>query len=131
MHQTKQAAPPFSMVGVWVVDARAIHSPRFVVFDESMTVREALREIEGREAGQVFISAHTPDIASLDVMNMYIREFNSHHGIITIGGRSSMSEARLIFLAAERFNLYHQHALEVARNSGWRGRAVYQIVERS
>lgn len=130
--QNKRNAPSFSMEGVWISDARAINNPRFVVLNGSMTVGEALGVIEENEINEeVFINAHIFGLPSEQTINLSVEEFDARRGLITVSGRNPMDRARSIFLAAERFNLYHQHALDEARNSGWRGWSVYQIVEHS
>lgn len=117
------------MKGIWTVKASNVRQLQFVKLSDFATVQDAVRGIEESQIDEVFVTAHVSGLPVEMVMGLSVEEFDARRGIITIRNRRSVEEVRSIVLATERLNLYRQHALDEARNSGWRGWATHLIMD--
>lgn len=117
------------MEGIWTINAPTINQLQFIKLSDFETVQDALESLEESQEGKVIVGAQVWGLSLEVVMAMSMEEFDARRGIIIIKAKNFMEKARSICLVAERFNLYHQHALDNAKNSGWWGWATHIIMK--
>lgn len=109
------------MKGNWLVDKRSKEQPIVVDSSGYRLVMDMVWSIKDEQEGDVLITTHVEGLPSEQTQSLSTGDFVADCGLIIIEHGQHLGETTPMFTIAERFELYHLHALYFARKSEPRG----------
>lgn len=114
------------MTEVWVVGRRLEDFPYPIDLSRFRDMEEAVEFVQ-KEHGDVYVFAFVAKPFMRRVSKLSTEEFVARNGIVSIKDRRQLIAIYLL-LIAERLNLYHDYALELAEESEPKGTPVYVLM---